>query len=177
MGVYECNKCGEVMCGESFSCQQCHFGEGDGNILCDGCANAGCCDKCDESMCIYCVEGSKGNFQCCGMELCGAKEDTACAERHVTKTLDCGHEGCNFHEGGCLPCETEKEAKAEKDAVTGDIGVIKSIMDKIKSKSVKAALESIVEDPAGKKRKRDKERVEKLEFSLKMARNALSGAV
>ena len=40
----------------------------------------------------------------------------------------------------------------------GDIiGIIKSFMDKIKSKSVKAALESIIGDPVGKKRKRDEE--------------------
>lgn len=60
----------------------------------------------------------------------------------------------------------------EKDAVTGDIGIIKSFLDKIKSKSVKATLESIVGDPAGKKRKRDGERIGELEFSLKKTRNA-----
>jgi hypothetical protein len=38
MGIYECVNCGEVMDGESFWCEGCGFGEGDGNILCDGCA-------------------------------------------------------------------------------------------------------------------------------------------
>jgi hypothetical protein len=49
MGIYECDKYGKVMSGISYWCEGCGFGEGDGNILCDDCANEGGCDKCDKS--------------------------------------------------------------------------------------------------------------------------------
>ena len=83
---------------------------------------------------------------------CGGDD---CAEKHVTKKLNCGHEGCNFRESGCLICKNEYDAKAETDAVKDDIGTIKSILGKIESTSVKAALESIIADQDGKKRKRN----------------------
>ena len=156
------------MCGESFCCECCGFGDGDGNILCYECSTeGGGCDECGESMCVYCKEN--GDFTCCGLDLCGGEE---CAEKHVKKKLDCGHEGCNFHNGGCLKCKMEKDAKVEKDAVKDDIDTVKSFLGKIKSNRVKAALESIIEDPEGKKRKRDDDRVQELEFNLKKARNA-----
>ncbi|KAJ1461057.1 hypothetical protein M885DRAFT_612227 [Pelagophyceae sp. CCMP2097] len=41
MGVYHCN-CGETLCGETFECQTCGYGGGDGNTLCDSCADGHC---------------------------------------------------------------------------------------------------------------------------------------
>mmetsp|Transcript_21819 Transcript_21819/g.36443 ORF Transcript_21819/g.36443 Transcript_21819/m.36443 type:complete len:135 (+) Transcript_21819:122-526(+) len=43
MGVYHC-ECGETMCGESFDCEECGFGDGDGNNLCQICAECHCAD-------------------------------------------------------------------------------------------------------------------------------------
>ena len=125
-------------------------------------------------MCIYCVD--VGTFECCGKNLCGGedKHKGSCTDKHVVKTLDCGHKGCNYHDGACLSCENEKATKVEKDAVKGDVAIIESIMDQIKSDSMKAALKSILGDTDGKKRKREVERVEELEFNLKRARNACS---
>jgi len=174
MGVYECEKCGEVMCGESFGCEQCDYAMGDGNILCEECAKAGNCDECGESMCIHCND--VGTFKCCGQNLCGGEDEYegSCTDKHIVKTLDCGHKGCNYHDGACLSCGNENAAKVEKDAVKGDIAIIESVMDQIKSDRMKAALKSIVGDADGKKRKREVERVEELEFNLKRARNACS---
>ena len=112
---------------------------------------------------------SEESYVCCDKRLCGADD---CGGRHVAKKLSCGHDGCNFHGSDCLSCKSEKDAKVEKDAALTDIETIKSIMGKIKSEIVKAALGGIVGDPYGKKRKRDDERVDELEFSLKRARNA-----
>lgn len=162
------------MCGESFGCKQCDYAMGDGNILCEECATAGNCDECGESMCIHCVD--VGTFKCCGQNLCGGEDEHegSCTDKHIVKTLDCGHKGCNYHDGACLSCGNKKAAKVEKDAVKGDIAIIESVMDQIKSDKMKAALKSIVGDADGKKRKREVERVEELEFNLKRARNACS---
>ena len=147
MGCHECEYCSELLDGESFFCECC----GGDSILCDDCSTkGGTCDQCLESMCVYCGQDAK--FACCDKTLCGGDD---CAAKHVTKKLSCGHEGCNFHESGCLICKNENDAKAETDAVKDDIGTIKSILGKIKSTSVKAALESIIADQEGKKRKRN----------------------
>ena len=145
------------MCGESFGCSQCDYAMGDGNILCEECAKAGNCDECGESMCIHCVD--LGTFKCCGQNLCGGEDEHegSCTDKHIVKTLDCGHKGCNYHGGACLSCENEKAAKVEKDAVKGDIAIIESFMDQIKSDKMKAALNSIVGDADGNKRKREVE--------------------
>ena len=169
MGVYNCNECQELMDGESFSCECCGYGEGDGNILCEECSTEACCEKCDESMCVYCLKGSKDQFPCCNMALCRGED---CAEKHVVKTLDCGHKGCNFREdGGCLTCKKDKDTKSEKEAMAEDFKTIISILDKIKSKSIKEKLGNIIGDSENLKRKRLVERVEELEFSLKKARH------
>mmetsp|Transcript_19142 Transcript_19142/g.49424 ORF Transcript_19142/g.49424 Transcript_19142/m.49424 type:complete len:122 (+) Transcript_19142:34-399(+) len=47
MGVYHC-ECGETLRGESFSCEDCGFGEGDGTILCEDCAECHCDQPADK---------------------------------------------------------------------------------------------------------------------------------
>ena len=136
MGCQECEYCSELLDGcESFFCECC----GGDSILCDDCSTKG--GTCDQGRIHVCLLWA------------GCGDD--CAAKHVTKKLSCGHEGCNFHESGCLICKNENDAKVETDAVKDDIGTIKSIRGKIESTSVKAALESIIADQDGKKRKRN----------------------
>ncbi|GFH46446.1 hypothetical protein CTEN210_02920 [Chaetoceros tenuissimus] len=184
MGIYECNECGKQMCGISFWCEKCKFGYGDGNILCEECANEGGCDECGEGVCVYCVEESKYMFPCCGMTLCGAgkytdEDNSTCLSKHTMKTLPCGHDGCNFYTGEaekdkdkCFTCEKTKAAKVDEEATENDVDIIQSIMAKIKSSKIKAALQGVLDDPEGKKRKREDDRVAELESNLKRARNA-----
>eukprot|EP00986_Skeletonema_menzelii_P000212 scaffold57_cov149-Skeletonema_menzelii.AAC.3 len=96
----------------------------------------------------YCVD--VGTFECCGQNLCGGEDEHegSCTDRHIVEKLDCGHEGCNYYGGACLSYENEKASKE--------------------------ALKSMVGNVDGKKRKREIERVEELEFNLKRARNACS---
>ena len=139
-------------------------------------------------MCVYCVEEGKNLFPCCGLALCGASngevitdpkeaaemddDKKTCASKHVMKTLDCGHKGCNFQGEKCLTCENATAAKKEKKEAEEDIAVINSIMGKIKNHKIKSALKAIATDPEGKKRKRENEHIEELESNLKRARNA-----
>jgi hypothetical protein len=174
MGIYECVNCGEVMDGESFWCEGCGFGEGDGNILCDGCATEGSCGKCGKSICVYCAES--GEFSCCSMMLCGGEdegEDT-CAGKHRVKTLKCGHDSCNYNDGDCKSCPKEAKEKNENDAVEMDKALIKSMIEKASSDSFKQHLQEFLNDPTNKKRKLEEGRVGELESSLKRARNACS---
>ena len=46
MGIYHCD-CGETLCGESFECEECGRGGGDGTIFCSDCA-AACCAPAEE---------------------------------------------------------------------------------------------------------------------------------
>lgn len=40
--------------------------------LCDGCKSYGKCDACRKEICVFCVQESSSQFQCCGLKLCGA---------------------------------------------------------------------------------------------------------
>ena len=136
-------------------CENCGIGQ-DGNGMCDNCVTAGCCDRCNDTMCSSCV---KRKFPCCGQVLCGAENllgDEYCAGKHTEKTLKCGHKGCNFQkeDDGCRTCTITDEANVEQDAIAEDIITIKSVMGRIKSKSIKSALESMIKDHEGNKRKR-----------------------
>ena len=133
MGVDECRSCGDLLDGECFECEKCGYGMyGGREIICDGCSIMGTCDECNASMCVYCVKASKEQYSCCGMQLCGANgesedaeeetcesedaEEETCAEKHVTTTLQCGHQGCNFYEGDCRTCKKKKGTKKRKSA-------------------------------------------------------------
>lgn len=117
MGIYYCCRCGYQMCGEWFCCEACKLGEGGGSILCQECANEGCCDQCYNKCCVYCVKDSKKMFSCCGMILCGAatdegrKNSSTCISKHVMKTFPCGHKTCNFP----LDEEEEEEESGEDE--------------------------------------------------------------
>ena len=147
MGYNECVICGDMLeVGVGSECENCGIGQ-DGSGMCDNCVTAGCCDRCTDTMCSSC---GKEKFPCCGQVLCGVGvgiglEDTYCASKHIEKTLKCGHKGCNFQkeDDGCRTCN-----------ITEDIITIKSVMGRIKSKSIKSALESMIKDHEGNKRKR-----------------------
>ena len=47
MGVYHCD-CGKTLCGETFPCPKCGYGGGDGNTLCEGCADMHCASPEDQ---------------------------------------------------------------------------------------------------------------------------------
>lgn len=156
MGCHECVNCGEMLemlDDESFECEHCGIGQ-DGSWICFNCATAGCCDHCGEAMCVSC-----GNepFPCCDQVFCGSHDPSEenCAGTHIVTTLKCGHQGCNFQKDdeGCRTCITD-EANAEKEAIAEDISTIKSTLGRIKSRSMKSALESIIQDHEGNKRKR-----------------------
>jgi len=123
--------------------------------VCEDCATTGGCDRCDETLCFSCV---KEEFPCCGKILCGVEDpsDENCAGKHTEKTLQCGHKGCNFQkeDDGCRTCNITDEANVEKDAIAEDISTIKSVMGRVKSKSIQSALESMIKDHEGSKRKR-----------------------
>ena len=44
MGVYHCD-CGETLCGETFECETCGAGGGDGTVFCESCADGHCDDE------------------------------------------------------------------------------------------------------------------------------------
>ena len=46
MGIHHCD-CGATLCGESFSCETCGCGDGDGTMLCDTCAEIHCASDAD----------------------------------------------------------------------------------------------------------------------------------
>lgn len=162
------------MSGESFGCEVCGYAQGDGNILCDDCAVKGGCDKCGESCCVIC---SSETHQCCGMMICGNKESynskeemrkeygveyEACIWEHKVKEekLECGHVGCNFHEG-CYTCKMNKITKTEDDNIESDKEVVEELLKKASSDSLKAYLRGFLNDPRAKKRKRNDESLEK----------------
>ena len=138
MGCCECVNCDETSGYESHDCENC--GKED---MCVDCATAGGCDRCGESMCFSCGEEK---LPCCGQVLCLGKDRPYrnCARKHTgVKTLKCGHKGCNFQkeDDGCRTCTITDEANVEQDAIAEDIVTIKSAMGRIKSKSIKSALE------------------------------------
>jgi hypothetical protein len=170
MGCDECAKCGEAMDGEAFECEGCGFGMDDGNVLCDGCATDGCCDKCTEVICVYCVES--GDLSCCGMTLCGGKSggEETCAGKHKVKILKCGHKSCNYNDGNCKSCPEEaKENTENDDAIEKDKALIKLMIEKASTDGFKQYLQEYLKDPTNKKRKLEEERVGELESSLKRA--------
>eukprot|EP00751_Fragilariopsis_kerguelensis_P014820 CAMPEP_0170762596 /NCGR_PEP_ID=MMETSP0733-20121128/2856_1 /TAXON_ID=186038 /ORGANISM="Fragilariopsis kerguelensis, Strain L26-C5" /LENGTH=156 /DNA_ID=CAMNT_0011102791 /DNA_START=112 /DNA_END=584 /DNA_ORIENTATION=+ len=107
-------------------------------------------------LCVSLV--SKKNFPAVVKILCGVEDpsDENCAGKHTEKTLQCGHKGCNFQkeDDGCRTCNITDEANVEKDAIAEDISTIKSVMGRVKSKSIQSALESMIKDHEGSKRKR-----------------------
>ena len=155
MGRHKCVNCDNWLDVHSPECENCGYGPRYGAWVCDSCATAGGCDRCGESMCFSCVYQK---FPCCGQVLCGVYDpsDGNCAGKHTEKTLKCGHKGCNFQkeDDGCRTCKITDEVNVEKDAIAEDIITIKSVMGRIKSKSIKSALESMIKDHEGKKRKR-----------------------
>ncbi|OEU14915.1 hypothetical protein FRACYDRAFT_269710 [Fragilariopsis cylindrus CCMP1102] len=155
MGRHKCVNCDNWLDVHSPECENCGYGPRYGAWVCDSCATAGGCDRCGESMCFSCVYQK---FLCCGQVLCGVDDpsDKNCAGKHTEKTLKCGHTGCNFQkeDDGCRTCNIIDEANVEKDAIAEDIITIKSVMGRIKSKSIKSALESMIKDHEGNKRKR-----------------------
>lgn len=176
MGVYECESCGYKMCGETFGCMICGYAQGDGNVLCDGCAQNSPCHKCGNSCCVQC---SSHKHPCCGMVICGSgKKDSydskeamrkeygvehdACIWEHqvAAKKLECGHAGCNFHEG-CYTCKMNKIKAAEDDGIEEDKVLVEELMKKASSDSLKSCLRGFLDDPRSKKRKRDDEKLEK----------------
>lgn len=164
------------MCGESFGCETCGYGMGDGNILCEECANINGCDKCENECCVRCGDHK---HECCGMIICGygkhgsykSKEEMrkeygvkydACIWEHevADKKLECGHVGCNFHEG-CYTCKTEKIKKGEDCDIEKDKVLVKELLEKASSGVLRDCLRGFLEDPRAKKRKRDSDNLEK----------------
>jgi len=174
MGIYECNHCGEVMCGESFWCEGCHFGYDDGIILCEDCATQGACDKCEKSICVYCVQ--VGKLPCCGMVLCGGKDggESTCASKHETSKLEeCGHETCNYNDTKtCLQCTKENKKKEENTDIKADKLLIKKLLQRLKSDKGKKLLQSFLSDPTSNKKRKREQNIQELELELKRARNA-----
>ena len=113
--------------------QKCGFGDME-KFICFECVSKYSCCHCDDDCCPNCSHET--TCECCGSEvLCGnnLKGDESkqfCAGNHETKTLDCGHVGCNYceedhGEGSCRTCAANKR-KLEQESVADAPSLLKA---------------------------------------------------
>jgi hypothetical protein len=95
-----------------------------------------------------------------------------CEEPHSVAQLPCGlnHFGCNFYPGHCRTCDELSQDCTEYNKRQRDISLLKSVVDKLESETIRASMTEIMGDPENVKRKQMENRIVGLERSLKRAR-------
>ena len=64
----------------------------------------------------------------------------ACIWEHKTKTLDCGHVGCNFYgDKGCYTCNQNAEAVVQDAKIQADKKLVEEILPRIQSDSLRTS--------------------------------------
>jgi hypothetical protein len=60
------------------------------------------------------------------------KERVTCVSKHYAKKLECGHKGCNFHDG-CYTCKVDETNDREQSNIDKDELLVQEMMGRASS--------------------------------------------
>jgi hypothetical protein len=82
------------------------------------------------------------------------KERVTCVSKHYAKKLECGHKGCNFHDG-CYTCKVNETNDREQSKIEKDKLLVQEMMGRTSSNLLKKCLSEFTDDSRTKRKKRE----------------------